>query len=255
DRLQRLEQRLREKLRVAERTVGLAGRLLAPSLTQSASARPSPSLAELRGAVGRELREWLTPDAHRRNDDVRPLVAAAESATTGWLALVTHDGDARLIADVGVGPTDAASTVVRAIEIAHGREVALDDSCATAAIAAAERWLAERRAASAIRLGVAAASHARRAALTRVSRALARAPRHRRSALAPLAAAARHAATATLAEGAERILDTLVTADLPDEAWLRSIAAFGELNARPRGAGNGDHSPASILALIVFRHG
>ena len=50
--------------------------------------------------------------------------------------------------------------------------------------------------------------------------------------LAPLAAAARAAATAPLPEGAERVLDTLVAADLSDEAWLRSVAAFGELNAR-----------------------
>jgi hypothetical protein len=233
----------------------VAGRILAPVLTPNASADSSPSLAELRGAVGRALRDWLTRHARRPDDDGRPLVAAAESTTTGWLALVVHDGDARLVADVGVGSTDAAASVARAIEIARGREVALDDSCAVAAIAAAERWLAERRAVSAIRLGVASASHARRQALTRVSRALARAPRHRRPALAPLAAAARQAATAALAEGAERILDTLVAADLPDEAWLRSIAAFGELHARPRAAGDGDRAPTAVLALIVFAHG
>ncbi|HSQ29479.1 MAG TPA: helicase-related protein [Gemmatimonadaceae bacterium] len=252
DRLLRLEQRLHEKLRVAERTVGVAGRILAPSLAPSASVRPSPSLAELRGAVGRALRAWLTHDARRPEDDGKPLVAAAESMTPGWLALVMHDGDARLVADVGVGPTDSAASVVRAIESARGRDVALDEPCAVAAIAAAELWLAERRAASAIRLGVAAASHARRAALTRVSRALARAPRHRQSALAPLAAAARNAATAMLAEGAERVLDTLVAANLPDEAWLRSIAAFGELNARPRAGGDGDAASTRVIALIVF---
>lgn len=249
DRMLRLEQRLRDKLRVAERTVGVAGRIFAPASTPQPSS--SPSLAELRGAVRRALRDWLGRDARRPDDDGKPLVAAAESATPGWLALVMHDGDPRLVADIGLGPTDSATSVVRAIDIARGRQVALDDSCAAAAIAAAERWLAERRAVSAIRIGLASASHARRAALTRVSRALARAPRHRRTALAPLAAAARHAATATLAEGAERILDTLVAADLPDEAWLRSIAAFGELNARPQ-TGGGDDGPTTVLALIVF---
>ena len=92
-------------------------------------------------------------------------------------------------------------------------------------------------------------------ALTRVARALARVPRHRRSALAPLAAAARHAVTATLAEGAERILDTLVAADLPDEAWLRSVAAFAELNARGPAEGAADCGPGSIVAVVVFGPG
>jgi len=66
--------------------------------------------------------------------------------------------------------------------------------------------------------------------------------------LAPLAAAARAAATAPLAEGAERVLDTLVSAELSDEAWLRSIAAFGELNAR-RPAGEAAGSVRAIILL------
>jgi hypothetical protein len=70
--------------------------------------------------------------------------------------------------------------------------------------------------------------------------------------LAPLADTARAIATAPLAEGAERILETLVRAELPDEAWLRSIATFGELNARPldrhrRGV------DAVVIALILLR--
>jgi hypothetical protein len=70
--------------------------------------------------------------------------------------------------------------------------------------------------------------------------------------LAPLADTARAIATAPLGEGAERILETLVRAELPDEAWLRSIATFGELNARPAGprirAGHGD-----VIAVVLLR--
>jgi hypothetical protein len=57
-------------------------------------------------------------------------------------------------------------------------------------------------------------------------------PRHRRALLALLADAVRAVAVAPLTEGAERMLETLVREELPDEAWLRSIATFGELNAR-----------------------
>ena len=54
-----------------------------------------------------------------------------------------------------------------------------------------------------------------------------------------------------MAEGAERILELLVDSDLPDEAWLRSIAAFGELNARPsRPESAGGVS--RVIAVILF---
>jgi len=69
--------------------------------------------------------------------------------------------------------------------------------------------------------------------------------------LAPLAAAARAAATAPLPEGAERVLDTLVSAELSDEAWLRSVAAFGEVNAR-RAMGE---ISASVEAIILLQSG
>jgi hypothetical protein len=114
-----------------------------------------------------------------------------------------------------------------------------------------DSWLSHRRASESIDLSAAASTRARRLALSRVAHALSRAPRHRRMLLAPLAAAARAAATATLPEGAERVFDTLVAADLSDEAWLRSLAAFGELNAsRPT---MNAPAAASVSAIILFQ--
>jgi hypothetical protein len=89
--------------------------------------------------------------------------------------------------------------------------------------------------------------------LNRVAHALSRAPRHRRTLLAPLAAAARAVATAPLPEGAERIFDTLVAADLPDEAWLRSVATFGELNARHPVHVDRASGVATVAAIILFQ--
>src|SRR4029079_9930042 len=111
-------------------------------------------------------------------------------------------------------------------------------------------WLAAQTAASTIDFRAATTARARPAALARLAQALARAPRHHRARLAPLAAAARNVASAPMAEGAERVLELLVASELPDEAWLRSIAACGELNARPRPASSGQSG--DIVAVILF---
>jgi hypothetical protein len=55
-----------------------------------------------------------------------------------------------------------------------------------------------------------------------------------------------------LPEGAERVLDMLVESDLPDEAWLRSIAAFGEVNLRPVAAAP-NPGGCRVLAIILFQ--
>jgi hypothetical protein len=54
-----------------------------------------------------------------------------------------------------------------------------------------------------------------------------------------------------LAEGAERILETLVHAELPDEAWLRSIATFGALNARPVDQ-RARSSGSAVVAVVLL---
>jgi hypothetical protein len=69
--------------------------------------------------------------------------------------------------------------------------------------------------------------------------------------LAPLADTARAIATVPLAEGAERILETLVHAELPDEAWLRSIATFGALNARPVDQ-RARSSGSAVVAVVLL---
>jgi hypothetical protein len=70
-----------------------------------------------------------------------------------------------------------------------------------------------------------------------------------------LADAARAAATASLGEGAERVLDTLVSSPLPDEAWLRTVATFGELNARPRAQLAPASTPRIIAVLLLGADG
>jgi hypothetical protein len=179
-----------------------------------------------------------------------PLVAAVHTDERGFLAAIRDGARCFLIADVGRGIASDPPTLGIAIDGAEGAGALLDAVACTSTLARIHAYLDSTRATAAIDFAAAASARARRDALTRVARALARTPRHRRALVAPLADAARAVATAPLGEGAERILEVLVRAELPDEAWLRSLATFAALNTRshvPR-----THTPPEIVALILF---
>ena len=242
ERLLQLEKRLTEKLRVASRTIGVAGHILP---AWRASPTEERSLADSEGELRRKLATWLLDSEAIPARDAPPVIAAARSDREGFLALVEGEAHSILVTCLG-GPL--STSPARLLEAAKslGAEATRPEPRRIDAVRdSIESWLAHRRAATSIDFCSAASTHARRIALNRVAHALSRAPRHRRVLLAPLAAAARAAATAPLPEGAERVFDTLVAADLSDEAWLRSLAAFGELNARQR------REPASISESVT----
>lgn len=245
-----LEQRLREKIRLAQRTVGIAG-LILPSLSVGPPTDAERGLAESGGAVRRRLAAWRIDRGTQLPHDGQPRVAAVSAPHAGFLALVQRTDGIQLVASAGSAPEHSPAAIEAAVDTAGGPETTVAAAIIEPLIERLGRWLAAEHAASIIDFRAATASRARRNALARVAQALSRAPRHRRALLAPLANAARAAAVAPLGEGAERILDMLVSAELPDEAWLRSIAAFGELNTRPT-AGLASSSQPSIVAMIVF---
>jgi len=243
DRLLKLEQRLREKLCAAQETIGVAGRILPPLLGELPE-QPMGA-AEHQGAILSRLRQWRSIGA----SSDWPACAAAVATAPGFLACVIVDGAPHLIVERNGRLVTDVAVVHDAVEALGGPSFELDHSALTRARLRVEQWMAERRGSVTVDLKSAGTARARREALSRVSRALSRAPRHRRAIIAPLAEAARSAATATLGEGAERVLDMLVRSDLPDEAWLRSIVAFGELNVVPR---NGSAGPDALVALVLF---
>jgi superfamily II DNA or RNA helicase len=247
ERLLQLETRLSAKLRVASRTIGVAGHIL-PSWRSSALAERS--LPDSDGQLRRRLASWLS-DAERLPPAGQPVVAAADSTDEGFIALVGDGSTPLLVTNIGGDISTSAARLLDAVRLASGSEAEPDLRRAEAARHSVDSWLAGRRASASIDFSAAAASRTRRLALSRVAHALSRAPRHRRMMLAPLAAAARAAATAPLPEGAERVLDTLVSAELSDEAWLRSVAAFGEVNAR-RAMGE---ISGSVEAIILLQSG
>jgi superfamily II DNA or RNA helicase len=243
ERMLRIEARLREKLAAAQRAVGVAGRIL-PSPLGGVDPQVRRGLAEENAAVSAAIEAWI--DVKRpasENDAV--VAAAARSSTAGFLALVRGPDGYALVADVGDGMQRNPTAVLRAVNLANQTDARLDPDRLNAVLDRLKTWLAAQTAAATIDFRAATTAKARRAALARVALAIARAPRHQRARLAPLAAAARNVASAPMAEGAERVLELLVASELPDEAWLRSIAAFGELNARPM------TEPASVQSAVV----
>jgi len=250
ERLIRLEERLREKLSLAQRTVGIAGRILPSPL---GALPPAPSLAEQTSAIRDQLAAWIVPNRVRVSPaSPEPAAASVDAELCGFLAAVREGGAVHLVADLGAGVTASTDAIARALAVASGRNAETNPRQMARAHRQLERWLVSRQGASTIDFHAAATARLRRATLTRVAQALARAPRHRHALLAPLADAARSIATVPLGEGAERVLETLVRAELPDEAWLRSIATFGELNARPLDRSNHDSGEPQIVALILF---
>jgi len=248
ERLLRIEARLREKLCAAQRTVGIAGRIL-PSPLGVMNARSG--FAEQRSAFVRGLRRWLV-DGGRLQPRAHVVTAAARSERVGFLALIRGSSIPILVADVGEGVDISPAAISIALDASGGRESTVDEQRLIDAKTTLLHWIAAKRGADAVNLGAASSARARRATLIRVAQTLARSPRHARVRLAPLADAARAVASVQLGEGAERVLEVLVRSSLPDEAWLRTIAAFGELNARRMSGAAADGDEESVVAIILF---
>ncbi|HXT18863.1 MAG TPA: helicase-related protein [Gemmatimonadaceae bacterium] len=246
DALLRIDERLRAKLSIARRTVGIAGQILPSMLGDGAG---ESGAAELHATILTHLRRWASPRIPAGAAD--PLSAAVVSSTRGFLALIANGSRSRLVAKIDGPISSDAKTVLRALALAEGPDMPIDANALADASRCLSRWLEHQRGAIAVDLSAAAAARSRRTALERVRRALSHAPRHRRAQLAPLADAARAVVAAPLGEGAERVLEMLVRADLPDEAWLRSIAAFGELNARPPAPS--ESGVDRVAAIILFQ--
>lgn len=248
ERLLAIEHRLAAKLRDAQRTVGVAGRIL-PSISSMFS--PARSPAEQQSELRASLALWRATGSADDSATHEPCIAGVRSDRSGVLACIDCAGTRRLVAVITARVTTESSAIRELILHAGGSAAALDDERCAQPLAQLEAWIDTQRGAAAVDLAAASAARARRLALARVAQALARAPRHRRAQLASLADAARAVATAPLGEGAERILETLVSSELPDEAWLRSIAVFGALNSRTTGPEVRSASGRMLAILIL----
>jgi helicase-like protein/SNF2 domain-containing protein len=252
DRLTRIEQRLREKITLAARSVGVAGRIL-PSLFTSDDDATTASAAEARGEILRIVSGWHAP--REASCDAETPVVAVTADVDGFLAALDIDGRAVLVADLGGAPSTDDCDLLRAIEAMSGCAVDPEPGAYTGAMTKLLVWWERRRGSAALDLRRNGASGARRRALTRLSAIAARTPRHARARLTPQLELARSAVTAELSAGSERVLGTLVASSLPDDAWLRAIAAFGEAHVAARGnAEPKSHARATVplIAMILL---
>jgi hypothetical protein len=243
ERLLQIEQRLRLKLGIAARSLGVAGAIL-PGL---ASISPAGASAPREERIARAVLKWRGAETHSV-DDLPPVSAAVRSNRDATIACVRCGDRVSLIVLGRESITDDRGALDEALRCANGEDVQLDASELTDAQQRVERWLRHRSVAHVVDLPALRVARSRRALLHRVDTIARRASRHSQPQLAPLVRAARSVATATLSAGAERVLEQIVSAPLTDEALLRAMREFSALHARP------DGNPASqLLALLVLR--
>jgi superfamily II DNA or RNA helicase len=255
-----VERRLRQKLRTMEEVIGSTGSVLPdPSAVEVAGEPLRSSSARLREEIDRAMRRWraeseengIGPAGSEEEGTLyseAPLtVACVAGSRSAVLALAIDDSQPVLAASTGDAElAEDARIVLDAMGLASGGDAALDARVLADAVACAERWLARRQGAEASG-ALAWRGTSRRIALRRIAGLSAHAPHHKRALLAPLTMVARRVVTAPYALGAERVLDELASAPLPDEAWLRALASFGAMH----GARAGERTEARLIAVIV----
>lgn len=248
--LLRVEERLHAKLRAANRAVGIAGTIL-----PTAAPIDSPSAARQHEALRQMVASWRLDDA-RTPDAQTPLVAVEHTPRPCALAAFRNaDSGTSLAASIDNRPfTDDTGLVLQVAALLSTEHRPPDPSpdppndAVASALALSERWIARRTAVAAT--GGALPLHApgRRHAMRRIVSITARTPHHLRPTLAPLAARARRAITLPFGIGAERVLDDLATASLPDEAWLRALSTFADVQERTRQC---DRCAPTLAALLI----
>jgi hypothetical protein len=248
ERLVRVEERLRAKLCATARSVGIAGTIL-PPLTLREGSSPVPSGPEWRERLGAAVAHWREENPTATG---APIVAAVRAELNGFIAIILDAGVPHVIASTGGEVSDDVETLLGLLKRADGPKVEVDPAARDHAVAALVRWRASRADRRDITLDGALRARARRAVVDRIAAITRRAPRHLRPVISALAATARHTAGARYGAGAERVLDELATADLPDEAWLRAIGTFGALHTHPGPASTQNADGEWIRALLLL---
>lgn len=242
DQLLRIERRLRFKIGVAARTVGVAGAILPEILP----ARERDDTSSYEERIATVLRGW------RRSTSTvvapGPVAAVVAASRDGAIACVRRGAHAELVGRADGAWTSDRSAVAELLSVASGREATVDFADCRSIAQDLMEWVQRDRASAIVDLTALHLAHSRRSLLRRVDTIAHQTPRRSQAVLAPLMRAARRAATATLSAGAERVLEELAQAPLSDEAWLHAVGEFSTLHARPSG-----DDAAELLALLVFR--
>ena len=237
ERLLELERRLREKTRIAARSIGVAGTIL-PGFASVAQTGSSAACEE---RIAARLRGWSVAAAI----DGDEIGAAVRSDRAAAIACVRVGETHRLVSVLEDRISESRELIDELLAHADGVEAPVQPEQIDAVRVRVERWLRRRSITEVLDLPVRRTGQARRAILRRVATIAGRLPRHSRAAVAPLMHAARTAADAVLSAGAERVLDELASAPLEDRAWLKAVGEFAAIHSRRPGG-------ATVRAILLL---
>lgn len=240
ERVLAVEGRLRAKLHIAARLVGVGrAALLGDFVADDAS--PTALTSELYAILER----WR--DEVNCRASIGPAVAAVRASFDGCLGLLADSEERLLVADEGFGLTREPRVVTRLATLALGvATTARDEDVACWAKRLADWWRQHVAREQLGRLGAEGSLvRARIAAL--MAGLMAAAPRHTRAALATRVAMARQVLRQPLGIAAERRLTELARTSTADEEWLGQLTEL----AANRAASRREHD-ATVLAMIVF---
>ena len=290
-----VERRLRTKLDTAARAIGIAGSIVPPiavplagasdeavsPAAQAATRRgrleavrtagivamtgelgstgsplaPNPmSPPELAATIRSVVSRWRTTGA--QSGPGGPVCGIVQSPVPGFLAVCRMAERPLLIAAAGGPATDAPATVATAVTLADGGRPSPDVTASAAAIRAIAQWWSDRRASNDAGLSSMVGARLRLRVLARIARIIRRAPHHLRARMLALGDRARGAMMTTCGAGGEWVLGQLVDASLPDIAWLRTLAAFGDAYGIDRRGTDPGYSltlhDLEVVAVIAF---
>ncbi|HVS59898.1 MAG TPA: helicase-related protein, partial [Gemmatimonadaceae bacterium] len=197
-------------------------------------------------------------DAHRlstiaRVQDDEVSIASVSSRQSGFLAVVSVDGESSLVVRLSGQLSTDLETQIAACRLASGVDVQTNCLEYEAVLQQLREW-AEREAASVL-AGLADSSTLRRRRLVnRIDTAIQNAPPHSRSRRLVTAAKARQMASAPHSAAIEAELELLARAPLSDDEWLMAVAqldsartAFAKAPTNKRGL--------QVHALLLLRSG
>ena len=245
ERVLRVIERLRVKLGIAGRIVGLESAVIPGPGTIDSGAPP-----ELVSEAHALLESWRDPA-----QCVPPIAATAYAVVVapndGFVALLADGMERLLVASFeGDAPSCDPATVTRALSMCGGRAAKFAPIDLVPVSSAIRRWWLDRSARSQLAMSSPTGARVRSRLAASIAALVAAGPRHERASLAHLASRAQLALRVPLGIGAERRLCTLERAADRNAEWLGVIAALAG-SRDPREAAI-DAEP-QILVVVLLR--
>ena len=195
-------------------------------------------------------------DAHRlnpiaRGQDDEVSVASVSSGQSGFFAVVSVDGEPRLVVRLSGQLSGDLESQIAACRLGSGVDVQTNCLEYEVALQQLREW-AERESASVMASLADSSALRRRRLVNRIDMAIENAPPHSRSRRLVTAAKARHVAAAQHSAAIETELELLARAPLSDDEWLTAVAqldsartAFAKAPTNKRGL--------QVHALLLLR--